>query len=72
MQPRTPAGHPASFIHYDNGRTVALGDQPEELGPGALLPASNAGADRAKAMSGQFSHYVSQPALRTSTNGYRT
>ena len=74
VQPRTPSGHPASFIHYDNGRTAALGDQPDKLGPGAMLPASDTGANRTShlvmATSRQFSHDVSQAAhapLRTDT-----
>jgi hypothetical protein len=29
VQPCTPASHPASFIHYDGGRTAGAGDQPE-------------------------------------------
>lgn len=59
MQPRTPAGHPASNIDDDSGRTTALGNQPDKLGPGALLPASNARANRPVAMFKQFSHDVS-------------
>ncbi|MFI2564520.1 hypothetical protein [Paenarthrobacter sp. NPDC018779] len=76
MQPRTPAGHPASFIHYDNGGTAALGDQPDKLGPGAMLPASDTGANRpsrvAMAVLRQFSHDVSHSCACPSTNGYRT
>ncbi|MGF6835393.1 hypothetical protein QF015_003588 [Paenarthrobacter sp. TE4293] len=87
MQPRTPAGHPASFIHQNGGRTAALGDQPDKLGPGALLPASDAGANRPMAMFEQFSHDVSNlpyatgarraPVLQTQlrhakARGYRT
>lgn len=59
VQPRTPAGQPASFIHRNGGRTVALGDQPDQSGPGALLPASNTRSNRARAPFQQFSHYVS-------------
>jgi hypothetical protein len=29
VQPCTPASHPASFIHYDGGRTAGAGDKPE-------------------------------------------
>ncbi|MBP2266673.1 MULTISPECIES: hypothetical protein [Micrococcaceae] len=67
MQPRTPAGHPASFIHQDSGRTAALGDQPDKLGPGALLPASDAGANRPMAVFKQFSHDVSNLPYATGT-----
>ncbi|BCW35527.1 hypothetical protein StoSoilA2_15830 [Arthrobacter sp. StoSoilA2] len=62
MQPRTPAGHPASNIDKDSGRTTTLGDQPDKLGPGALLPASDARTNRAMAAFKQFSHDVSLPA----------
>jgi hypothetical protein len=59
VQPSTPASHPASFIHQDSGRTAALGDEPDKLGPGALLPASDARTNRPVAVFKQFSHDVS-------------
>ncbi|MFW0775616.1 hypothetical protein ACLRGI_20905 [Paenarthrobacter nitroguajacolicus] len=67
MQPRAPAGHPTSNIDQDSGRTAALGDQPDKLGPGALLPASDARANRPMAMFKQFSHDVSNLPYATGT-----
>jgi len=46
VQPCTPASHPASFIHHNGGRTAGVGDEPEQLRPRPLLPASDAGTLR--------------------------
>ncbi|GAA3277402.1 hypothetical protein [Paenarthrobacter aurescens] len=67
MQPSTPASHPASNIDQDGGGTAALGDQPDKLGPGALLPASDARANRPMARFKQFSHDVSNLPYATGT-----
>jgi len=46
-----------------------LGDQPDKLGPGALLPASDARANRPLAVFKQFSHDVSNLPYVTGAGG---
>ncbi|WP_281453025.1 hypothetical protein [Paenarthrobacter nitroguajacolicus] len=46
-----------------------MGDEPDKPGPGALLPASDAGANRPRAMFKQFSHDVSNLPYATFARG---